>query len=102
VLNIQQAEYVWDDNYPLMRLIINGHEVLLHDHPKPTWFLIGFVYLGGEFQNLHEFTHAVRIPDGGPITLRGFARDRRVWICYERFLSATADGTFEPGPVDIP
>jgi hypothetical protein len=90
-MRLSNARQIEHDLYPILQVDIEGRTAyLLFEPAKPTGFDEGRVYLGDEFADV--------VPD----LVDGFTADPRLFAIYNRYAIACSNGTFEPGPVEIP
>lgn len=88
------------EGHPGLVQKVDGVEVQIEPPNKPDPRRAGLAYLGAAFEGRPP-TREVVI-EGQSHTLRGFTRERRIWLMADRSGRAGADGSYEPGPVEIP
>ena len=108
-MNIESAEYVYIDNYPFLRLVIDNREALIGDF-KYSIFLMGFVPLSSEHQSVdwRNILPRVTIPatkSTPELVLEGFTNDPTILKLTKEYIEAvnhTHGKKFKEGPVAFP
>lgn len=94
LLEVTSARYKYNQGYPQLRLgFADGRSAILTSYStKSTMRERGFVYLGGEFEDLPTLSV-------GGSTLRGFTNNPTVLRLFDDYVAATRAGTFRPGQI---
>lgn len=105
-LDLTAASYADEGSgYASLRVTINGRRAFIVADQKPTLLEAGLVFVGsGDSESWGDILPPIdfKLDDGSRLRLEGFADDRRLFALYDRFRRSLNDGTFRPGPVDIP
>lgn len=101
-MDIKNASFKYNDDYPVIRLTIDGEPVLI-DIDQMSW-RDGAIFIGSQFQGIYSVTLPANPENGRPTpwTLDGFTDDPRILTLYSQLRAECDNETFRPRRVSIP
>lgn len=99
MLDLRDAHYIRVGGYALLEITINGRVARIEPPRKPSLHEAGIVSIGSPFDQ--ELRAQLTI-DGVVTTVTGCSDDPRLFKMVDQLGTATNDGSFKVGPVEIP